>query len=118
MASSVPPEDELIEVALDVLAAEAVEHALRPSLEVRENPMDPVQQLVRFASGDDHPRAGLCESLGHGAADAPGAADHDGHAPVQVEDVLCQGGFLRVLRVGLQFSRGAKRTRVTPSMSS
>lgn len=53
LAPSVPPEDELVGVGLDVLAAEAVEHARRPSLQVREHPMDPVQQLVRLAADDD-----------------------------------------------------------------
>jgi len=34
MAAAVPPEDKLVEVALDVLLAKSVEHALCPSLEV------------------------------------------------------------------------------------
>ena len=46
MASSVPAEDEFVEVALDMGLAQSVKDALGPSLEVREDPVDPFQHLM------------------------------------------------------------------------
>jgi len=43
VSAAVPSEDELVEVALHVALPEAVEGALGPSLEVREDAVDPVQ---------------------------------------------------------------------------
>lgn len=63
MAPAVPPEDELVEVALVVLAAEAVEYALRPFLQVREYPMDPVEQLVCLPPGDDPGLVGVVREI-------------------------------------------------------
>ena len=48
-----PAEDELVQVALDMDLAEAVEDSLGPSLEVREDAVRPGQELVRLAALDD-----------------------------------------------------------------
>lgn len=56
----VPTEHEFIEVALQVALSEAVEHALRPSLQVGEHTMHPTQDLVRACAGDDLGLAGVC----------------------------------------------------------
>ncbi len=53
VASSVPAEDEFVEVALDMGFAQSVEDALGPSLEVREHAVDPFQQLMRLLPLDN-----------------------------------------------------------------
>jgi len=53
VSAAVPSEDELVEVALHVALPEAVEGALGPSLEVREDAVDPVQEVVRLPTPDD-----------------------------------------------------------------
>ena len=51
---------ELVEVALDVALAEAVEGALRPPFEVREDAVDPMQEFVRLPALDDPHLMGVC----------------------------------------------------------
>jgi hypothetical protein len=46
MRSPVPAEDELVQVAVDVLLPQPVEGAERPKLEVREDPVDPRHEDV------------------------------------------------------------------------
>ena len=53
VTSSVPSEHELVKVALDMGLAQAVKDALRPSLEVREDAVDPRQEIVRLLALDD-----------------------------------------------------------------
>jgi hypothetical protein len=53
VASAVPAEDELVEIATDVALPQSVEGALRPSLEVREHAVDPVKEFVRLPPLDD-----------------------------------------------------------------
>lgn len=53
VSAAVPSEHELVEVALHVALPEAVEGALGPSLEVREDAVDPVQEVVRLPPRDD-----------------------------------------------------------------
>ena len=49
----VPAEHELVEIALQMAFPETVEHAFRPSFQVGEHAVNPVQDLVRFLAGDD-----------------------------------------------------------------
>ena len=53
VTSSVPSEPERVEAALDMGAALAVKAALRPSLAVREDAVDPRQEIVRRLALDD-----------------------------------------------------------------
>lgn len=53
MASAIPAEDELFEVAAQVWRADAVISAERPSLEVGEDAMDPRQDHMRRHFADD-----------------------------------------------------------------
>ena len=53
MASAVPAEDELFEVAAQVWLADAVVGAQRPSLEVGEDAMDPRQDHMGRHLADD-----------------------------------------------------------------
>ena len=46
VASSVPAEDEFVEIALDMGLSQSVEDALGPSLEVREDPVNPFQDFM------------------------------------------------------------------------
>src|SRR3954468_22543380 len=50
---AVPAEDELVEMGLEVRAAEAMENARAPSLHQREHPVDPGQRNVRWHLPDD-----------------------------------------------------------------
>tara|TARA_B110000908_G_scaffold49054_1_gene59862 strand:+ start:4019 stop:4444 length:426 start_codon:yes stop_codon:yes gene_type:complete len=49
----VPAEHEFVEIALQVVFPKALEHAFRPSLQVGEHAVDPVQDLMCFFAGDD-----------------------------------------------------------------
>ena len=49
----VPAEHELVQVALQMAFPEAVKHTFRPSLQVGEYAVNPVQDLVCFSAGDD-----------------------------------------------------------------
>ena len=53
MASSVPAEDEFVEIALDKGLSQSVKDALGPSLEVREDPVDPFQDFMGVLPLDD-----------------------------------------------------------------
>lgn len=53
VASSVPAENEFVQVALGVRFAQSVIDTLCPTFEVREDPMDPLQQFMRLLSLDN-----------------------------------------------------------------
>ena len=72
VTSSVPSEHELVEVALDMGLAQAVKDALRPSLEVREDAVDPRQDIVRLLALDD---AGFVAVCGRVLIAQPAVAD-------------------------------------------
>ena len=51
--AAVVTEDELVEVGVDVLAAEAVIGAKAPTLQEGEHPMNPLERDVRRHAADD-----------------------------------------------------------------
>jgi hypothetical protein len=59
----VPSEHEFVEISLQMALPEAVECALRPPLEVREDAVDPVQDLVRLPAGDDLRLMRVCRGI-------------------------------------------------------
>lgn len=63
MASAVPSEYELVEIALDVCFPQAVKGALRPPLEVRKDAVDPVQEFVRLSAFDAPRFMGVCRRV-------------------------------------------------------
>ena len=59
----VPAEHEFVEIALQMALPEAVEHAFRPSLQVGEHAMNPVQDFVRLATSDDLRLMRICREV-------------------------------------------------------
>ncbi len=72
MSPPVPSEHELVQVFLEVLPAQAVADAHGPSLQVREHPMDPLQDRVRLLV-TDHP--GRVRVLGQTGVSTPAVGD-------------------------------------------
>lgn len=87
VASPVPAEDEFVEIALDMGLAQSVKDALGPSLEVREDPVDPFQHVMGLLPLDDAHlmRVGRRVLVAQPAiGDHPGArGDHLPDEPVQ-----------------------------------
>ena len=63
MWPSVPAKHEFVEIALQMALLEAVEDAFRPSLQIGEDAVNPVQDLVRLAAGDDFSLMRLCGGI-------------------------------------------------------
>jgi hypothetical protein len=59
----VPAEHEFVEIALQMAFPEAVKHTVRPSLQVGEDAVNPVQDLVRLATGDDRSLMRVCREV-------------------------------------------------------
>ena len=93
VAAPVPAEDELVQVALDVLASQPVMHPQGPALQVREDPVDPGQDLVRLAVAD-HPF--LPRVVGQAAVPEPAVGDDPraGRDRFRHEPVQRRGGVV------------------------
>ena len=63
VSSPVPTEHELVKVALQMAFSEAVEHAFRPSLQVGEHAVNPVQDLMCLPAGDDLGLMRVCRGI-------------------------------------------------------
>ena len=72
-AAAVPAEHELVEVAAQMGAAQAMEGSERPALQVREHTMDPRQHEMGGRCTDD---LGLVVVVGQAAITAPAIGNH------------------------------------------
>ena len=63
VSSPVPTKHELVKVALQMAFPEAVEHAFRPSLQVREHAVNPVQDLMCLPAGDNLGLMRVCRGI-------------------------------------------------------
>jgi len=63
VSSPVPPEHELVKVALQMAFPEAVEQAFRPSLQVGEHAVNPVQDLMCLPAGDNIGLMRVCRGI-------------------------------------------------------
>ena len=73
VAAAVPAEHELVEVAAQMGAAQAMEGSERPALQVREHTMDPRQHEMGGRCTDD---LGLVVVVGQAAITAPAIGNH------------------------------------------
>ena len=73
VAAAVPAEHELVEIAAQMGAAQAMEGSERPALQVREHTMDPRQHEMGERCTDD---LGLVVVVGQAAITAPAIGDY------------------------------------------